>query len=202
LPPLRGRKLRHHKGDIVTSNPVIGGDGGIWFGDGPYQSLDHARLACSTSPAARKKSLSGSDDLGEARLVQDVTAAFRKTVPRRSRIKLRNLGFQVFVDQQQCLQCTAQIAVAACYNLVDDGFTWSGSHRNSSSFPAWLTARCPIRIPYGCDMNRPGGNSLSRSRPSVRKSPDHGYKMANDARMTRDAKFNKNHVAFLPLNIP
>jgi hypothetical protein len=30
---LGGRKSRHHKCDIVTSNLVIGGDGGIWFGD-------------------------------------------------------------------------------------------------------------------------------------------------------------------------
>jgi hypothetical protein len=32
--------------DIVTSNPIIVGD--IWFGDGPYKSIDDARLARST----------------------------------------------------------------------------------------------------------------------------------------------------------
>jgi hypothetical protein len=32
--------------DIVTSNPIIDGD--IWFGSGPYKSMDDARLARST----------------------------------------------------------------------------------------------------------------------------------------------------------
>jgi hypothetical protein len=32
--------------DIVTSNPVVIGD--IWFADGPYKSLDDAKLARST----------------------------------------------------------------------------------------------------------------------------------------------------------
>ena len=32
--------------DIVTSNPIIVGD--IFFGDGPYKSLDDAKLARST----------------------------------------------------------------------------------------------------------------------------------------------------------
>jgi hypothetical protein len=43
------------KCDIVTRNPVIFGyaayDGsshGFWFGDGPYRSLDEAKLARST----------------------------------------------------------------------------------------------------------------------------------------------------------
>ena len=34
------------KCEIVTSNPVITGD--IWFGDGPYESKDDAKLARST----------------------------------------------------------------------------------------------------------------------------------------------------------
>jgi hypothetical protein len=35
------------KCDIVTRNPVINGPvgGNIWFGDGPYTSLDDAKLA-------------------------------------------------------------------------------------------------------------------------------------------------------------
>jgi len=39
-----------NKCDIVTSNPVIYayGGGDIWFGDGPYRSIDDARLARST----------------------------------------------------------------------------------------------------------------------------------------------------------
>ena len=40
------------KCDIVTSNPVINGD--IWFGDGPYKSLDDAKLARSTIDACPK----------------------------------------------------------------------------------------------------------------------------------------------------
>ncbi len=45
------------KCDIVTSNPVIYGDGytsGYWFGDGPYKSLDDAKLARSTISACPK----------------------------------------------------------------------------------------------------------------------------------------------------
>jgi hypothetical protein len=38
--------------EIVTSNPVIVGD--IWFGDGPYRSLDDAKLARSTIGACPK----------------------------------------------------------------------------------------------------------------------------------------------------
>jgi len=38
------------KCEIVTSNPVINAQvgGNIWFGSGPYQSLDDAKLACSS----------------------------------------------------------------------------------------------------------------------------------------------------------
>jgi hypothetical protein len=32
--------------EIVTSNPIVAGD--IWFEDGPYRSLDDAKLARST----------------------------------------------------------------------------------------------------------------------------------------------------------
>lgn len=40
------------KCDIVTSNPIIIGD--IWFGDGPYKSLDDAKLSRSTIDACPK----------------------------------------------------------------------------------------------------------------------------------------------------
>ena len=43
--------------DIVTSNPVIFGDGysaGYWFGDGPYRSRDDAKIARSTIMACPK----------------------------------------------------------------------------------------------------------------------------------------------------
>ena len=41
------------KCEIVTSNPVINAQvgGNIWFGSGPYQSLDDAKLARSTIPS-------------------------------------------------------------------------------------------------------------------------------------------------------
>jgi hypothetical protein len=40
------------KCEIVTSNPVINVqvDGNIWFGSGPFKSLDDAKLARSTIP--------------------------------------------------------------------------------------------------------------------------------------------------------
>jgi hypothetical protein len=40
------------KCEIVTSNPVINAQvgGNIWFGTGPYQSNDDAKLARSTIP--------------------------------------------------------------------------------------------------------------------------------------------------------
>ena len=41
-----------NKCEIVTSNPVIVGD--IWFADGPYKSLDDAKLARSTIRACPK----------------------------------------------------------------------------------------------------------------------------------------------------
>jgi hypothetical protein len=38
-----------NKCEIVTSNPIVDADGRIiWFADGPYKSLDDARLARST----------------------------------------------------------------------------------------------------------------------------------------------------------
>jgi hypothetical protein len=41
-----------NKCEIVTSNPIVIGD--IWFEDGPYRSLDDARLARSTIGACPK----------------------------------------------------------------------------------------------------------------------------------------------------
>ncbi|MFZ2159885.1 MAG: hypothetical protein WAV72_27720 [Bradyrhizobium sp.] len=41
------------KCDIVTNNPVIVGD--IWFGDGPYKSVEDANLARSTISACPKE---------------------------------------------------------------------------------------------------------------------------------------------------
>jgi hypothetical protein len=42
-----------NKCEIVTSNPVVIGD--IWFEDGPYKSLDDAKLARSTIGACPEK---------------------------------------------------------------------------------------------------------------------------------------------------
>jgi hypothetical protein len=41
------------KCDIVTSNPIVTGD--IWFEDGPYKSLEDAKLARSTIDACPEK---------------------------------------------------------------------------------------------------------------------------------------------------
>jgi hypothetical protein len=41
-----------NKCDIVSANPVIDGD--IWFEDGPYNTLDDAKLARSTIRACPK----------------------------------------------------------------------------------------------------------------------------------------------------
>ena len=45
------------KCEIVTSNPVINAQtgGNIWFGSGPYQSRDDAKLARSTIGACPKE---------------------------------------------------------------------------------------------------------------------------------------------------
>ena len=42
--------------DIVTRNPVVfmHGGGDVWFGDGPYKSIDDAKLARSTIGACPK----------------------------------------------------------------------------------------------------------------------------------------------------
>jgi hypothetical protein len=39
--------------EIVTSNPIVIGD--IWFEDGPYKSLDDAKLARSTISVCPKE---------------------------------------------------------------------------------------------------------------------------------------------------
>lgn len=41
-----------NKCEIVRSNPIVTGD--IWFEDGPYRSLDDAKLARSTISACPK----------------------------------------------------------------------------------------------------------------------------------------------------
>jgi hypothetical protein len=49
----------------VTSNPIIIGD--IWFGDGPYNSKDDAKLARSTISACPKPDPDeDKDDEGDA----------------------------------------------------------------------------------------------------------------------------------------
>jgi len=48
------------KCEIVTSNPIIIGD--IWFGDGPYKSLDDAKLARSTINACPKAEPASDED--------------------------------------------------------------------------------------------------------------------------------------------
>lgn len=52
-----------NKCEIVTSNPVINAQvgGNIWFGSGPYRSLDDAKLARSTISACPKVEQPSSD---------------------------------------------------------------------------------------------------------------------------------------------
>jgi len=45
-----------NKCEIVTRNPIVIGD--IWFEDGPYKSLEDARLARSTIGACPEKDAS------------------------------------------------------------------------------------------------------------------------------------------------
>jgi hypothetical protein len=53
---LGGRQSRHQQIEIVTRNPIVIGD--IWFEDGPYKSLEDARLARSTIGACPEKDAS------------------------------------------------------------------------------------------------------------------------------------------------
>jgi len=48
-----------NKCEIVTSNPIVTGD--IWFEDGPYKSLDDAKLARSTISVCPNKDPSADD---------------------------------------------------------------------------------------------------------------------------------------------
>ena len=52
-----------NKCEIVTSNPVINAQAGgnIWFGGGPYRSLDDAKLARTTLSACPKVEQPSSD---------------------------------------------------------------------------------------------------------------------------------------------
>src|SRR5689334_3491649 len=99
-------------------------------GMAPTKRWTTPSLRVQPSVRVRRKSPPINDDGCLAGLLmQNVGAAFGKPVTCGSCVELHDLGFQVLVDQQQCLQCTAQITVAACHDLVDDSFTWSRSHR-------------------------------------------------------------------------
>jgi hypothetical protein len=50
---LGGGQSRDDKCEIVTSKPIVIDD--IWFEDGPYQSLEDAKLARSTIDACPEK---------------------------------------------------------------------------------------------------------------------------------------------------
>ena len=54
---------------IVTSNPVINAQvgGNIWFGSGPYNSKDDARLARSTISACPRKEDSATEAEGQGK---------------------------------------------------------------------------------------------------------------------------------------
>jgi hypothetical protein len=56
--------------EIVTSNPVID-YAVIWFGSGPYQSLDDAKLARSTIGACPKQEPAAAGDRPDDRIADD-----------------------------------------------------------------------------------------------------------------------------------
>jgi hypothetical protein len=72
-------------------------------------------------------------------LVQRVAAALDEAVMRGRRVELRDLGFEMLVDQQQRSQGAAQITVATCHDFVDRGFTRSEAHSKTPS-------HCPCGI--------------------------------------------------------
>ena len=55
--------------EVVTSNPVINAQvgGNIWFGSGPYNSKDDAKLARSTISACPRKEDSATEAEGQGK---------------------------------------------------------------------------------------------------------------------------------------
>jgi hypothetical protein len=62
--------------------------------------------------------------------VQYVIATLGDAILRGCGVKLSDLGFEMLVDKQECLQRTAQVAIATCHDLVDGSFVRSESHRS------------------------------------------------------------------------
>ena len=91
--------------EIVTSNPVINAQvgGNIWFGSGPYNSKDDARLARSTISACPKKEIRPPKQKIRASPISAEPAAAFELIPGRRRIELLELSLQLLVDKQQGL---------------------------------------------------------------------------------------------------
>src|ERR1700754_627647 len=104
----------------------------------------------------------------------------------------------MLVDHQKRLQRAAEIAIAARHDLVDRGFFRSERHRY-----LLLSLRTKFRqlqpVPVK-DVDKGWATiSLSHVHPAPRKNADHGYKMADDARMT-GIRICTGNSTFLPRN--
>src|SRR4051812_45261079 len=78
------------------------------------------------------------------RLVQRIAAA-RHAVEAYRRIELRQFRFQLLVDEEQRLQCAADVAIAGRHDLVDGRFACVGNH-GSSSDCTWNNILVPARV--------------------------------------------------------
>ena len=61
--------------------------------------------------------------------MQGVAAGFARRALARGSVELFKFCLELLIDQQQCLQCTADVAIAARNDFVDSGVICSESHR-------------------------------------------------------------------------
>lgn len=88
--------------------------------------------------------------------MQRVAAALDQAVMRGMCIKLRDLRFEMLVDQEQRPQRAAKVTIATRYDFVDRSFTRSETHSKTPSHcPFGITLR-PIRCFPLEDVNEAG----------------------------------------------
>src|SRR3954464_3781346 len=118
----------------------------------PSAPVPHPRLTRKRTRTARTN------------LVQNAAFALGEAAIDRCGVSLCKLRLEVLVDQQQRAHGTAQVAVAACHDLVDRSIFGPQAHRNSPVQirinPAGLS-----RIPEGCEYDRRPPASKWRNRP-------------------------------------